>query len=136
MWTISSASSTSSIFLNYLVVLKKLSNEFYPIEIFTMIFSCLKIPMYSTNTSFSCCLGLIILASYSVNDRYWYVAHIGLWIDWEMAPIRFKGWLRILSYLGCSLIKFCIWHVQNSLNITAYTFLNLYSSFLSRLTWF
>ena len=78
--------------------------------------------MYSTNTSFSCCLLCIIIVIYSVNDRYGYVACIGSCIDWEIASIIFKGLLIMMQYLGCSFILFYIWPGQNSSNSIAYAF--------------
>ena len=119
---ISSASSTSSNFLNYLVVLTKLSKKISLVKLFTVLFSCLNLSMYSTNTSFSCCLAFIIIARYCVNEIYGYVACIGLYFDWEIASVSFKGWLIILSYSGCYLILFWIWLGQKFLNIIAYVF--------------
>ena len=120
---ISSVSSTSLSFLNSLIFLTKSSNFFSPIKLLLMIFSCLNLFIYSNNTSLPCCLVFIIIARYYVNDRYGYVACIGLYIYWEIAPISFKVLLRILLYLGWSLIIFCIWLGYNYLNIIAFTFL-------------
>ena len=87
------------------------------------------------NPYFSCCLVFIILARYYVHDIYGYVARIGSFIDWEIASVVFKGWLRVLPYLGCSSILFFIWLGKNSLNITAWSFFTFSSNCFSVLTW-
>ena len=96
---VSSASFTSSSFLNYLVILTKPS-IFFSNKTFTVPLSCLNLSMYSTNLSLSYCLVFIIIARYSINDRYGYVACIGSCIEWSIVSISFKGFLIILSYSG------------------------------------
>ena len=119
---ISYVSLTSSSFLNYFVVLTKLPKMFSPIELLTMLFYCLNLTIYSTDTSFLCCLVSLIIARDSVDYIYGYVARIGSWIDWSIAPMSFKGSLRILSYSWCYLIIVCIRCGQNYLNIISNTF--------------
>ena len=103
-------------FLNYLVVLTKKQKK-SPIKIFTMLFSYLNLSGYSTNDFFFCFLVFTILERDCASDRYGYVACTRLLIEWVNENIVFKGPLRILYYLGFSLILFFVWVWQNSLNI-------------------
>ena len=116
-------------FLKFLDFLDKTTQNFSPTKLFTMLFSCLNLSMYSTNTSFYSWLVFIILDRDSVHDRYRCIARIGSSIDLSIASIRFIGLLIILSYLGCSLILVCVWLGQNSLNIIAYAFFTFSFSF-------
>ena len=101
-----------------------------------MLFSCLNLSIHSTNPSFSCCLVFIIIVIGSANERYGYVSHIVLLIDWSIESISFKRLLVILSYSGWSLIIFCIWLGQNSLNIIAYASFKFSSSLFYIFTFF
>ena len=96
-----------------------------------MLFSFLKLSMYSTKPYFPCCVVFIVISRDYFNSRYGYIVRICSWIDRAFSSIRFKVLLIILSYSGCSLILFYIWMGQNSLNIIAYAFLRSIQMFFS-----
>ena len=95
----------------------KLPKAVYPVKKITALFSCLNLSVYSTNPYFSCFLVFVIFTRDHSNEIYRYVNRIGLCIDWKCSSISFKGSLRILSYLGWSLIIVWFWFGNNSLNI-------------------